>query len=63
MSTIMALDNPTLQKAVTTADKVFDAMLHAIVNGKIAAGSKSVSLNWLNNMKSAVQHFVKHLIV
>jgi len=40
MSTIMALDNPTLQKAVTTADKVFDSMLHAIVEGKIAAGSK-----------------------
>jgi DNA-binding GntR family transcriptional regulator len=36
----MALDNPTLQKVVTTADKVFDAMLHAIVDGKIAAGSK-----------------------
>jgi DNA-binding GntR family transcriptional regulator len=36
----MALDNPTLQKAVTTADKVFYSMLHAIVDGKIAAGSK-----------------------
>ncbi|TWX57611.1 GntR family transcriptional regulator [Colwellia hornerae] len=36
----MALDNPTLQKAVTTADKVFYAILHAIVDGKIAAGSK-----------------------
>jgi len=36
----MPLDNPTLQKAVTTADKVFDTMLHAIVDGKIAAGSK-----------------------
>ena len=40
MSTIMALDNPTLQKAVTTADKVFDSILHAIVEWKIAAGSK-----------------------
>jgi len=36
----MALDNPTLQKAVTTGDKVFYSMLHAIVDGKIAAGSK-----------------------
>ncbi len=40
MSTIMALDNPTLQKAVTTADKVFDTLLHAIVDGNITAGSK-----------------------
>jgi len=36
----MALDNPTLKKAVTTADKVFDSMLHAIVDGKIVSGSK-----------------------
>ncbi|MBA6250974.1 MULTISPECIES: GntR family transcriptional regulator [unclassified Colwellia] len=36
----MALDNPTLQEPVTTADKVFYAILHAIVDGKIAAGSK-----------------------
>jgi len=36
----MALNNPTLQKVVTTADKIFDAMLHAIVDGKITAGSK-----------------------
>ena len=36
----MALDNPTLQIPVTTADKVFDRMLHAIVDGNIAAGSK-----------------------
>lgn len=36
----MALDNPTLQKAVTTADKVFDTLLHAIVDGNITAGSK-----------------------
>jgi DNA-binding GntR family transcriptional regulator len=40
MSTIMALNNPTLQIPVTTADKVFDRMLHAIVAGEIAAGSK-----------------------
>jgi len=42
MSTIiiMALDNPTRETPVTTADKVFDSMLHAIVEGKIAAGSK-----------------------
>lgn len=36
----MALNNPTLEVPVTTADKVFDAMLHAIVEGKIPAGSK-----------------------
>ena len=37
---MMALDNPTLQTPVTTADKVFARMLHAIVNGDIVAGSK-----------------------
>jgi DNA-binding GntR family transcriptional regulator len=36
----MALENPTLQIPVTTADKVFDRMLHAIVEGEITAGSK-----------------------
>ncbi|MEW6992419.1 GntR family transcriptional regulator [Colwelliaceae bacterium 6441] len=36
----MALDNPTLQIPITTADKVFDRMLHAIVDGKITAGTK-----------------------
>jgi DNA-binding GntR family transcriptional regulator len=36
----MALDNPTTQAVVTTADKVFDQMLHAIVEGTIKAGSK-----------------------
>ncbi|MDO6446050.1 GntR family transcriptional regulator [Colwellia sp. 1_MG-2023] len=36
----MALVNPTLQTPVTTADKVFQQMLHAIVEGHIAAGSK-----------------------
>ena len=36
----MALDNPTTQAAVTTADKVFEQILHAIVNGNIKAGSK-----------------------
>jgi len=36
----MALDNPTRQAAVTTADKVFDQMLYAIVDGKITSGSK-----------------------
>ena len=36
----MALNNPTLQTPVTTADKVFDRMLHAIVDGIIAAGTK-----------------------
>lgn len=37
---MMALDNPTLQPPVTTADKVFAQMLHAIVEGEISAGSK-----------------------
>ncbi len=36
----MALDNPTRQPLVTTADKVFDQMQHAIVEGTIPAGSK-----------------------
>ncbi len=36
----MALDNPTSQLAVTTADRVFEQMLQAIVEGDIAAGSK-----------------------
>ena len=36
----MALDNPTSQAAVTTADKVFEQMLHDIVEGNIEAGSK-----------------------
>lgn len=36
----MALNNPTIQTAVTTADKIFDQMLHAIVDGTIKAGSK-----------------------
>ena len=36
----MALDNPTSQAAVTTADKVFEQMLHDIVEGNIQAGSK-----------------------
>lgn len=41
MSTIcMALINPTHQEAVTTADKVFEKMQQAIVEGKIIAGSK-----------------------
>ena len=36
----MALDNPTLETPITTADKIFDSMLHAIVEGVIASGSK-----------------------
>lgn len=32
--------NPTQQTAVTTADKVFEQMQHAIVEGEIPAGSK-----------------------
>ena len=36
----MALNNPTQQKIVTTADKVFQKMQYAIVEGKIEAGSK-----------------------
>ncbi len=37
---MMALDNPTLETPITTADKVFDSMLHEIVDGVIASGSK-----------------------
>ena len=36
----MKTNNPTQQAAVTTADKVFQQMQHAIVEGEIAAGSK-----------------------
>jgi DNA-binding GntR family transcriptional regulator len=36
----MKITNPTQQAAVTTADKVFQQMQHAIVEGEIAAGSK-----------------------
>ena len=36
----MLFENPTKQLAVTTADKVFEQMQHAIVEGDIAAGSK-----------------------
>ena len=36
----MLFENPTKQVAVTTADKVFEQMQHAIVEGDIAAGSK-----------------------
>jgi DNA-binding GntR family transcriptional regulator len=36
----MLLENPTKQIAVTTADKVFEQMQHAIVEGDIEAGSK-----------------------
>ncbi len=36
----MPLNNPTRQPLVTTADKVFDQMQHAIVEGDIAPGSK-----------------------
>ena len=36
----MLFENPTQQVAVTTADKVFEQMQHAIVEGNIAAGSK-----------------------
>lgn len=36
----MYLANPTQQAAVTTADKVFEQMQHAIVEGDILAGSK-----------------------
>ena len=36
----MALDNPTKQIPVTTADRIFDQMQNAIVEGKILAGSK-----------------------
>ncbi len=36
----MPLNNPTRTAPVTTADKVFEHMQHAIVEGDIAAGSK-----------------------
>ena len=36
----MALINPTQQEAITTADKVFAQMQHAIVEGDIPSGSK-----------------------
>ncbi|MCP3675454.1 MAG: GntR family transcriptional regulator [Gammaproteobacteria bacterium] len=36
----MPLNNPTLETPVTTADKVFDSILHAIVDGEIVSGSK-----------------------
>ncbi|WP_448564277.1 GntR family transcriptional regulator [Thalassotalea ganghwensis] len=36
----MAINNPTLLEAVTTADKVYLAIQNAIVEGDIAAGSK-----------------------
>jgi DNA-binding GntR family transcriptional regulator len=36
----MPFKNPTRTAPVTTADKVFEQMQHAIVEGKIAAGSK-----------------------
>lgn len=36
----MPLDNPTKTLAITTADKVFEQMQHAIVEGDILAGSK-----------------------
>jgi DNA-binding GntR family transcriptional regulator len=36
----MLFENPTKQVAVTTADKVFEQMQHAIVAGDITAGSK-----------------------
>jgi len=36
----MLFEDPTKQVAVTTADKVFEQMQHAIVEGDITAGSK-----------------------
>jgi len=36
----MSLSNPTQPKAITTADKVFEKIQHAIVEGDIPAGSK-----------------------
>lgn len=36
----MHIDNPTKQAAVTTADKVFEQMQHAIVEGEFPPGSK-----------------------
>lgn len=36
----MKINNPTQQQAVTTADKVFEQIQHAIVGGEIPSGSK-----------------------
>ncbi len=36
----MLLENPTKQAVVTTTDKVFEQIQHAIVEGKILSGSK-----------------------
>jgi len=36
----MLLENPTKQAVVTTADKVFEKIQHAIVEGEIPSGSK-----------------------
>jgi len=36
----MKTNNPTQQAAVTTADKVFEQIQHAIVEGEIPSGSK-----------------------
>jgi len=36
----MAFDNPTKQQAITTADRIFEQMQAAIVEGEIAAGTK-----------------------
>ncbi|HCH69985.1 MAG TPA: GntR family transcriptional regulator [Colwellia sp.] len=36
----MKINNPTQQQAVTTADKVFEQIQHAIVEGEIPSGSK-----------------------
>jgi DNA-binding GntR family transcriptional regulator len=36
----MKTNNPTQQQAVTTADKVFEQIQHAIVEGEIPSGSK-----------------------
>lgn len=36
----MALDNPTRQQPITTADKIFEQIQHDIVEGVIKAGSK-----------------------
>jgi len=36
----MLLENPTKQAVVTTADKVFEKIQHAIVEGEILSGSK-----------------------
>ena len=37
---IMALSNPTNTRIITTADKIFAQLQHAIVEGEIRAGSK-----------------------